>query len=171
MDLFAQAVGGVAAVLGIVAWQLRRDVHLILTLAGTAGLWCLHFLLLGAITAAAVNAVTIVRNVLAVAWPCRALGYFFIGGYIVTGIATWRSLWDVLPTLAVCLGAASVFLARGLTRRMGLLAGAVLWFVFNMYAGSIPGMLIMAAEGISNLVFILRAFYRRLRSGELGPPS
>jgi len=170
LDLLAQAVGGAAAALGISAWQLRRDAHLILALAGTAGLWCLHFLLMGALTAAAVNAVTILRNVLAVAWPRPALGYAFIGAYLAAGVMTWRSPWDLLPTLAVCLGAASVFLAGGLTRRAGLLAGALLWLVFNAHAGSIPGMLIMAAESLSNGVFIVRSLRRRRYAAERRPP-
>ncbi|GAA3947205.1 YgjV family protein [Allohahella marinimesophila] len=155
-------VGGLAALVGITAFQLRSENRMMYCLAAAAGLWALHFLLLGAVTAALMNAITLVRNLLAVRGNMRSLGYVFITAYLISGGLTWESAWDVLPTIAVCSGSSAVFLLSGLWRRGGLLLGGLLWLVFNIHAGSIPGIVVMAAESISNTVFIIRAL--RLRA-------
>ena len=163
--VLAQLVGVGAAVCGVLAYQLRGDRWLMICLAGAAGLWSLHFLLLGSLTAAALNAITAVRNVLALRRGLRGLGYVFIAGYLTAGLLTWQSAWEILPTVAVCLGAASVFFSQGLVRRSGLMVGGVLWFVFNIHVGSIPGMVIMFLETVSNGVYITRTLLRRRREG------
>jgi hypothetical protein len=153
----AQLIGVAAAVLGIGAYQLRGDRALIYCLAGTAGLWSLHFLLLGSLTAALTNAITVIRNLLAARFRLRKIGYVFIAGYIGFGAATWESAWDTLPTIAVCSGSAAMFFSSGLWRRAGLMLGGLLWMVFNIKVGSVPGIVVMAAEAASNGLFILRA--------------
>lgn len=164
--LWAQLCGACAAVLGILAYQQRGERTFIFYLAAGAGLWALHFLLLGAITAALMNAITEVRNLLAAnlkGGHARTVGYVFVFGYMLAGLATWTSVWDVLPTIAVCIGTAALFFASGLLLRAGLLAGGILWFIFNAHVGSIPGMAVMFVEALSNAWFIGRTLLKRHR--------
>ena len=156
----AQVVGVAAAILGIGAFQLRRERLLIYCLAGTAALWCLHFFLLGALTAALMNAITVIRNLLAARFKLRKAGFLFIGGYLGFGIWTWQSAWDILPTIAVFSGSAAMFFVSGLWRRGGLMFGGLLWLVFNIKVGSVPGIVVMAAEVLSNGLFILKALQK-----------
>lgn len=153
----AQVVGVAAAILGVGAYQLRGDKSLIYCLAGTAGLWCLHFILLGAMTAALTNAITVVRNLIAARFRVRKIGYVFIAGYLIFGALTWENPWDLLPTIAVCTGSAAMFFSSGLWRRGGLMVGALLWMVFNIKVGSVPGLVVMAAEAASNGLYIVKA--------------
>ena len=153
----AQGIGVLAAVLGVVSFQLARDRAMFLTLAASAMVWALHFLLLGAPAAAAINAVTAVRNLSGAFLRRRWLGYGFAGFYIVAAGWSFQSAWDLLPLIAVLSGTAATFFLTGLRVRLALLAGSVLWVIFSVVAGSIPGVVMMAADAISNLRFILRA--------------
>jgi len=44
----------------------------------------------------------------------------------------------------------------------GLMVGSLLWMVFNVKVGSIPGTVVMAAEAISNGLFIWKALKNRV---------
>jgi len=157
----AQAIGTVAAIIGIAAFQLRRDNILFLALATSAFTWSIHFLVLGAMSAAAINVVTGLRNLSGIWFRSRALGIVFATGYVVAALWTYESAWDLLPLIAVLSGTAAVFFARGLWVRACFLVGSVVWVVFNVHAGSLPGIAMMAADGASNLIYILRRLHGR----------
>ncbi len=161
-----QGVGGVAALLGIVSFQMSRDRTMFLTLAASALAWALHFLLLGAPAAAAIHVVTAVRNLSGAVLRRRWLGYVFAGFYCLAALIGFRTAWDLLPLLAVLSGTAATFFLTGLKVRLGFLAGSVLWVAFSAIAGSIPGIVMMAADALSNLRYILRTT-RRMRN----PPA
>jgi hypothetical protein len=153
----AQGIGFVAALLGVVSFQLARDRSMFLTLAASAMVWAVHFLLLGAPAAAAINAVTALRNLSGAFLRRRWLGYGFAAFYIAAAGGSLQSGWDLLPLVAVLSGTAATFFLTGLRVRLALLAGSVLWVIFSVVAGSIPGVVMMAADAVSNLRFILRA--------------
>lgn len=171
LELWAQVCGACAAVLGIFAYQQRGERTFIFYLAAGAGLWALHFLMLGAITAALMNVITVVRNLLAAnlkSAHSRTVGYVFVIGYLSAGAATWTTVWDVLPTIAVCVGSVSLFFFKGLLLRTGLLTGGVLWFIFNAHVGSVPGMVVMFVESISNSFYIGKTLLKRHRAKRNG---
>ncbi|MCA1770675.1 MAG: YgjV family protein [Halomonas sp.] len=148
--LWAQGIGGVAALLGVLAFQCRQDVRMLLFLAGSCLAWSLHFLMLTQPTAALLNLITAVRNLIAIRHRGAWLAGLFITLYVISGGVSWRSAWDVLPVIAVVAGSVGVFFLHGLPRRGALLAGSLLWLVFNLQAGSIPGVLVMGADALSN---------------------
>ena len=153
----AQAVGIIAAVLGITAFQLRRDTALFLTLAASAFVWALHFLLLGAIAAALLHVVTGLRNLLGIGARGPIVGVGFAIIYTASALWGWESGWDLLPLIAVLSGTAAVFFLSGIWVRVAFLIGSALWVIYSIRVGSIPGIVMMAADGLSNLTFIIRA--------------
>lgn len=165
----AQAVGTLAALIGIAAFQLRRDGALFLALAASAFVWAIHFVILAAAAAAAINVVTGLRNLSGMWIRSRAVGLLFAAGYVAAAAWYYESAWDLLPLFAVLSGTAAVFFVRGLWVRGCFLAGSVLWVIFNIHAGSLPGIAMMAADGASNLIFILRRLSGRTADGP--PPA
>ena len=152
-----QGVGVLAALVGVASFQIARDRAMFGLLAVSALLWALHFLLLGAPTAAAINLVTALRNLGGAFWRRRWLGLVFAAFYCVAGLTALRTPWDLLPLVAVLAGTASTFFLTGVRVRLGFLAGSLLWVVFSAVTGSIPGVVMMAADAASNLRYILRA--------------
>ncbi|SDM29710.1 inner membrane protein [Franzmannia pantelleriensis] len=159
-----QLLGGVAALLGVLAFQCRHDIRMLVMLSGSCLVWSLHFLLLAQPTAALLNVITAVRNLVGI--RCRGAWFAsgFIGLYLVTGSYSWQSVWDILPVVAVISGSVGVFFLAGLPRRGALLIGSLLWLVFNWQAGSIPGVLVMFADGVSNSWRIYRLRRQAQRS-------
>lgn len=154
--LWAQGVGGVAALLGVLAFQCRQDVRMLLLLAGSCLAWSMHFFLLAQSTAALLNLITALRNVIGIHYRGAWLAGLFIALYLFSGGVSWQSAWDVLPVIAVLSGSVGVFFLHGLSRRVALLIGSLLWLVFNLQAGSVPGVVVMAADALSNLYRLAR---------------
>ncbi|AMC99490.1 YgjV family protein [Halomonas chromatireducens] len=151
-----QLLGGVAALLGVFAFQCRQDVRMLLLLAGSCLVWSLHFLMLAQPTAALLNLITAVRNLVGIRYRGAWLAGSFITLYLVSGGVSWRSAWDLLPVIAVVTGSIGVFFLQGLSRRSALLVGSLLWLVFNLQAGSVPGVIVMATDAASNAFRITR---------------
>ena len=151
----AQGVGSVAALIGVIAFQLRRDTAMLALLSASALTWALHFLLLGAHAAAAINLVTALRNLCGIRLRSRALAGLFAAFYVAAAALGYDHLRDLLPLAAVLLGTAAVFLLEGLRARAGFLAGSLLWIGYNLQVWSLPGVAVMAADAVSNGRFIL----------------
>jgi hypothetical protein len=151
-----QLLGGLAALIGVLAFQCRHDVRMLMLLSGSCLLWSLHFLLLAQPTAALLNLITAARNL--VGMHCHGVWFAsgFISLYLFTGGVSWQSSWDILPVIAVVSGSVGVFFFVGLPRRGALLVGSLLWLVFNWQAGSLPGVIMMGADVLSNMHRILR---------------
>lgn len=156
----AQGVGGAAALIGVVAFQLRNTRAMLLALAASALVWALHFLLLAAPAAAAIHLVTALRNLGGVGLSGhrsrRWLAGLFAGFYVAAAALAWDSPWDLLPLAAVLAGTAAVFVLSGLRVRLGFLFGSLCWVAYSLRVGSLPGVVMMAADAASNLRFILR---------------
>lgn len=155
-----QAVGAVAALLGVAAFQIARKEAMLTVLGASALTWALHFLLLAAPAAAGVNCVTALRNFAGVRFRSTALVLLFSGCYGAATVIGWTSLWDLLPLAAVLSGTLAVFRLEGLAARGGFLAGSLLWVVYNLHVGSIAGVVVMLADAASNLHFIWKAARR-----------
>ncbi len=152
-----QAVGAVAAILGVAAFQISRK-EMMLTVLGTSALtWSLHFLLLAAPAAAGVNLVTALRNFCGIRFRSAGLAVAFSGFYVAATVFGWTSPWDLLPLTAVLAGTLAVFHLEGLAARGGFFTGSLLWVIYNIHVGSIAGVLVMLADAASNGRFIWKA--------------
>lgn len=129
---------------------------MLVLLSGSCAAWSLHFLLLAEPTAALLNLITAVRNLVGIRFRGGWLAGLFISLYLMSGGVSWQSGWDALPVIAVVAGSIGVFFLHGLPRRGCLLAGSLLWLVFNLQAGSVPGVIVMVADTLSNLHRIRR---------------
>ena len=113
-------------------------------------------MLLGQPTAALLNLITAVRNLVGIHYRGAWLAGLFTGLYLLSGGLSWQSIWDLLPVVAVVTGSVGVFFLQGISRRVALLAGSILWLIFNLQAGSIPGVIVMGADASSNMYRIAR---------------
>ena len=61
--LLGQALGIVAVILGFITYQMKSTKALLVVNMITCGVFCAHYLLIGAISGFALNAVALVRNI------------------------------------------------------------------------------------------------------------
>ncbi len=140
----AQLVG-LCGMLGGMLWPFfrSRQAMLLVQLVPCLG-FALHFAMVGAPTAAALNGLAALQVLAALAlgtWPAFRLVYLLILPVIAAVMAV---TWTGLPSVFAAAGMALISLARYQTRvavfRGTMLVALPCWFVHNCLVGSIPGM-------------------------------
>lgn len=82
--------------------------------------------------------------------------YFFILLFLVVGFVTSKALVDYLPILAQVLGTIAIWQTNPKAIRFMMLIPRPLWFMYNLVAGSYPGMLTEVFVFLSIVVGIVR---------------
>lgn len=162
----AQAIG-LLGLAGGATWPLfptRAGMLLAQLAAGMC--FAVHFLLLGAETAAALNLLSAVQAGIALPLGERPLFRRLYLAMLVPIAAILVFTWTGLPSLFAAGAAAMISIARYQTnvlrfRGVTLLA-LPLWFVHNAMVGSVPGMISDLAGFAINAVHLVRS----LRTGE-----
>lgn len=140
----AQLVG-LCGMLGGMLWPFFRSrrAMLLVQLVPCLG-FALHFALVGAPTAAALNGLAALQVLAALAlgaWPAFRIVYLLILPAIA---AVMAMTWTGLPSIFAAAGMALISLARYQTRvaafRGTMLVALPCWFVHNCLVGSVPGM-------------------------------
>lgn len=145
-DTITQLVGFAGLLLGVSGFQMRQRRHVLLVIGAANFCWAGHFFLLGACTAAAINIVSLVRNVVFTryreSFPDARLPIAFVVVFSIAAALTWQGPISLVALMASC-AATMAFWQRDTrhTRRWSLLMSP-LWFVHNAIQGSWPGMII-----------------------------
>jgi hypothetical protein len=144
-NLAPATIAGALGVLANVAWPLQRERRVILALQCTgASLFGLHYLLLGAPTAAAMCVASIVQGVAAVTISRRWLLLSIFGATIAAGMTVTVTAFMGPPSVLAQTG--SLFTATGRLQRSAqsirwcFLAAEVFWTSHNLIVGSVWGL-------------------------------
>jgi len=125
--------------------QNKRNRILGLILAGQL-IFMVHFILLGAWTAVAMNSVGAVRTVVfqfrekkkwanSAFWP-----YLFVAGFFGFGILSWQAWYSILPMVAMSIETFGLWMKEPRRIRIINLFPHPPWFTYNLLVGSWPGM-------------------------------
>ena len=162
---FAQAVGGLAFLIGITTFLQKDDQLFRRQLTVYCGVIGAHFFLMGAGTAALSAGLSCIRT--------TASGYtrspwvmllflLLVWGLGIPGI-TNAVQW--LPIIGTTIGTWGLFRAQGITLRLSMLAGGLCWTSHNILIGSIGGSLIE----LSFLFINCHTMYRMWRQPQSSP--
>ena len=155
----AQVVGFVGMTMLALAYlQKKRESILAFNIASAAS-WTLHFILLGALTGAAMNAVSIARA-----------GIFFISSkkkirspliptgimaiFFVMAIVTWQGWVSMLPLIAMTLSTVAMWQKDPQAMRRVVIASAPCWTIYNVINSAMAGVrteLALATAAIAGL--------------------
>jgi inner membrane protein len=162
---FAGALG----VLANVAWPLQRERRTILALqCAGASMFGLHYLLLGAPTAAAMCVAGIVQGVSAVAIANRALRLSIFATTIAAGLTVTIATFAGVTSLLAQTG--SLFTATGRLQRTAqsirwcFLAGEIFWTTHNLIVGSPWG---LTSDTLSVTMLVIGLWRGRKQGGLL----
>lgn len=168
----AQVVGLVAMLFFILSFQSNNKKR-ILTFQGiSAGVFTLHFVLLGAYTGAGMNAIEIGRNLILLKfensrWKPVWVTIFFLL-FIAIGIITWQNTWGLLPIFGQCLATLTLSFKKPRYIRFLFVPVSLLWLVYNIVSLSIAGILTESINLLSLAVAIWR-FEKRGKTSESTP--
>lgn len=164
--VIAQIIGLVAMGLFILAFQQNSKKKILVVQSFSAGIFALHFILLGAFPGAGMNAMNIGRNY--VLWKFdnskwKPLWAFIVSLIFVTiGVVTWQNAWGLLAIIGQCLSCVTLSFKNPRTIRLFYVPVSVLWLIYNVVSLSIAGVL---TESF-NLVSLAVAIWRFEKKGD-----
>lgn len=160
--IWAQLVGVVGICILIAVFQFNNR-KIILRLQLVSGLvWALHYILLGAFTGAAMNALMSLRNY--VFEKYRHNGWMFwisVAVIVMAGLLTWRDWSSVFPLIASIVATIAVWQKNPRHIRFLMIFVPILWFCYNYLNGSYPGMVGDTVTFVSLLVGMYRFDIRK----------
>ena len=159
--LIGQALGIVAVILGFITYQMRSQKALLVVNMITCAVFCGHYLLIGAISGFALNAVGFVRNLVytnrdrkvfaSPVWP-----FVFGGIMLIAGILTWQDWRSVLMICALVINSLALSLKNPQHIRYSLLITCPTVLVYDLLLHSYGGMIYEAMSIVSSLIGIIR---------------
>ena len=165
--VIAQIVGFVATVFGIISFQSRLRKKIILYQIFANSLWIIHYLLLGSMAAVAANAVGTARNIVYSMGDkykfarSKAVPVIAIAVFIIMGVLTYTSPFDILPTAAMVVASIAFFVKDEKWIRYMSLVISASWFVFGISVRSLASFISDGFILISIIIAIWR--YREIK--------
>lgn len=146
-EIIAQIIGVVALTMAIISFQnnTKKGILIFQLLAGS--IFAIHFALLGAYTGAALNAVSVVRNLIFFQkekhdWAKhKGWLFFFMAVSVATGIWTWDGIFSLFPTLGMVLGSLGFWVDNPAHVRKITFPVSPLWITYNIAKGSYAGII------------------------------
>ncbi|MFA3792023.1 YgjV family protein [Aliiglaciecola sp. SL4] len=151
-----QLIGGISFLLSLLAFYQKKDVTLKAFLALFFLVHATHFYLLDASVPAFLCILSMVRSIVAIFTRSNSIALVFMIITLIIGLSSYQSYLDFLVILANMIGVYSLFCLKGVSLRLGIIAGASLWLVNNVLIGSIGGTLIEIFVISTNLITIYR---------------
>ena len=159
--LIGQALGIVAVILGFITYQMRSQKALLVVNMITCAVFCAHYLLIGAISGFALNAVGFVRNIVftnrdkklfaSPVWP-----YVFGAVMLLAGILTWQDWRSVLMVCALVINSLALSLKNPQHIRFSLLITCPLVLIYDLLLHSYGGMVYEGMSIVSSVIGIVR---------------
>ncbi|MCL2513764.1 MAG: YgjV family protein [Oscillospiraceae bacterium] len=162
LNIIAQAIGFIGTAFLVISYQQKKRRGIIVFQIFCSAFFALHFYLLGAYTGCAMNVLGGLRSTVYSYseekkwakhnfWPVL----FFIV-FLAAGILTWKNIWSLLPTFAMCLSTISLWLRD--PKKIRFLTSPTLpcWLVYNLMNKSIAGFITEIFTIISMATAIIR---------------
>ncbi|MGF1765050.1 YgjV family protein [Aliivibrio kagoshimensis] len=154
-SVVGQGLGLLSFALGILSFKQRNDRRLKIMMVIFNLNHMVHFILLGSMSSAFGSFVSTLRTGTSIYTSSRYVAFGFIILAVGLGSLTINSLWDCLPMIGVSIGTYALFILRGISMRICLLFGSIVWLINNIIVGSIGGIMLEATV----IIFNLRTIY------------
>lgn len=161
MDIVIQLIGFLGLLVNILAFQLKKHNSIVYGKMTSELLFSIQYVLLGAWTAAVLDFISVIRNILF----CRLVKknisttpvIVVFGLFVVaTGIFTFDGPGSLLPIAAKLLTTVSYGMKNERLLRLITLPSCIMWAIYNLAVGSIAG----AVADSLTLASLLIAIYK-----------
>ena len=166
VQITGQIFGFVAMALALFSFQVRRSKYILLFQAFAAVFWVAHFFMLGAISAAALSAITVVRNLMYMlrdkmsARTFSKLPIIAIGAFVFITFFTYEGPLTLLPLFGSIAATFAFYVKNENLIRLLSISVSIAWIIYNAINGSIAGVMNEALSMVSITVSLIR--YRKL---------
>lgn len=157
MGIVIQLIGFVALFLSVIAFRFRKHRSILLCRTASELVFALQYILLGAWTAAAMDFISVIRNSLYTSFVKRnrsttpviiGFGIFVV----IVGIVSFDGAISLLPIASKLLTTVSYGLKNEKWLRIITLPSCILWIIYNIFVGSIAGVVADSMTLVSLLI-------------------
>ena len=161
LEAIGQILGIIAVILGFVSFQMKTPKGIIAFQIITAFVFSLHYILIGAPTAMALNLLAALNCVLYYFREKRGSKsivepLIYITLIIVASIFTWEGAHTLLLTLGLIAAAISLSMSDPQKTRGVMLIKSPLCFAYNIIVFSVGGMIYECAVMLSSIIGLVR---------------
>jgi hypothetical protein len=161
-----QIFGYIAFVLGVFAFQQKRDRTLKLLVGLDSLTYAVHFFLLGNLPASGSAVITSIRSFLAMKTRSLTVAFIVITANVCIGFALTRTGLGWLPVIGSSISTYAVFTMQGIAMRIVMLVSTCCWLTNNILCGSIGGTFLEITIAIVNISTIARLIRSRKKIEE-----
>ena len=159
--MIGQLLGAVAVILGFLSFQMKKPRGILTLQIVTASVFSLHYLLIGALTAVALNLLAAMKCV------CyyfrnrrgateRVTPLVFTLLIILTSILTWDGWYSAFIMIGLVISAISLAFADAQKIRFAMLIKSPCCLVYNAFALSVGGIVYECAVLVSSVIGIAK---------------
>ena len=169
MDVIIQLIGFLGLAMSILAFQFKRHRGIVLCKATSELTFALQYILLGAWTAAVLDFISVIRNLLysylvkknRSTAPVIIIFGVFVG---LTGFFTYDGILSLLPIGSKLLTTISYGIKQEKWLRLITLPSCILWIIYNLFVGSIAGVLTDSVTFVSLLIAMYKFDIRQQKT-------
>ena len=159
--IIGQLLGVVAIILGIISYQVKTDKKLLFVLMLNGAVFAVHYYLLGAMPAAVMNTIGVVRNIVYYGKDKKFYNPVLIPAIFavimgVMGLLSWQGPESILVIAGLVINTVCVSFKNPQNIRKSILVTSPMVLVYDAYAGSIGGVIYEAMVVVSSIIGIIR---------------
>lgn len=168
---FIQALGAVALIFVILAWNAQTRKKILELQSINLALFIAHYLLLNALAGAIMCAIVLARNLVFIEkndakWASHPAWLYIFVALSVSGVLlSWKGLITILPAVGVVLGTYAISRNNPAEIRFFMLIACVIWIPYTIVVHSYAGLF----SQIVGIIGILMGMYRHDRRGVVSP--
>ena len=167
-SIIAQIFGAAGIAAFIMLYQFNSMKKVLKTKMVMDVLWAMHYLLLGATSAFAVNAICLVRECVFInddkkIFKSRIWLWIFIAFNIISAILTWKGYFSILPAMTSTLATISFKQKSVKVARVIGITNNVMMFTYDIFVGSYMGLI---AESLAFFAVVVAIFRNKSQKAE-----
>lgn len=168
-DIIGQIFGVIAVIFAFLSYQMDTNKKLLTMQTVVAGVFCIHYFLIGAIPAMALNMIAFLRNATYAnrdkkIFSFKLLPVVFASLMFVFGIVTWEGLPSLFITVGLIINTLCLALPDPQKIRKSILVSSPLVLIYNLCVLSVGGSINESVTIISSVIGIIR--YRKEKTEE-----
>ena len=161
METIAHIIGIIALGLAVISYQQKTHRSILAFRLSANALFCVHFIMLGAVTGGILNAVAATRAIVFVnkgkKWADnRAWLWIFCVVSVIVGILTWKNYYSILPMLGMLCTTVALWIKTPKYVRLVAFPSSPMWLVYNAVSNSFAGAITELISMCSIIVAIIR---------------
>ena len=162
--IISQILGIIGMIINVLSYQVSSPKRLILLQTAGTAIFCVHYLMLGAITAFVLNVLCVLRNVAFFykeksPYLKKISPVFFTLAIGMFGVLSWQNIFSLFLIIALMTNTVFLSFDNSQLLRKSILLTSSLVVVYNVFVFSLGGIVSESLIIVSSIVGIIR-FYK-----------